>query len=129
MPATNFPEYARSIADSLDRVIGTGEAMLLTLQVDQRSSMQGVIAGSLQFSDESILHFREFVNMGQEEPRLMYAYHYQDAEGRLIFRYDNAAHKPALPQATHRHTPSAVKVSPAPTLVEVLDEILKQKNG
>ena len=34
--------------------------------------------------------------MTQAEPKPLYAYHYQDAEHHLIFRYDNAAHKPAL---------------------------------
>ena len=29
----------------------------------------------------------------------MYAYHYQDADTNLVFRYDNAAHKPALPRS------------------------------
>ena len=86
MPATNFPNYARSISDTLDRVVATGEAVLLTLQVDQRSFMQGFIAGSLQFEDGSTLHFREFVNVSRLEPKLMYAYHYQDANSNLVFR-------------------------------------------
>jgi hypothetical protein len=43
----------------------------------------------------------------------------------LIFRYDNAAHRPPLPQAEHKHTPAGVEVSLAPTLAQVIDEILK----
>jgi hypothetical protein len=54
----------------------------------------------------------------------MYSYHYQDGQKRLVFRYDNAAHKPSLSQPEHKHTPEGVEVSSAPTLVEVLDEIL-----
>lgn len=128
MPATSFPEYARSIADILDRVVATGEAVLLTLQVDQRSSMLGFISGSLQFDDRSALHFREFVNMGRVEPKLMYAYHYQDADSHLIFRYDNAAHRPALSFSEHKHSPSTVVDSAAPTLAEVLDQIVNQRD-
>ena len=55
----------------------------------------------------------------------MYAYHYQDANRDLISRYDNAAHRPPLPQAEHKHTPSGVEISSAPTLTQVADEILK----
>ena len=58
MPATNFPEYARSIEDTLNKVVATGEAVLVTLQVDLRSIVRGFIAGSLQFHDGSSLHLR-----------------------------------------------------------------------
>lgn len=125
MPATNFHEYARGIEDVLDATVATGEATLVSIQIDQRSSLRGFIAGLLQFNDGSELHFREFVDTSLPDSRLMYAYHYQDVSQDLIFRYDNAAHRPSLPQAEHRHTPSGIEVSPAPTLVQVVDEILK----
>lgn len=128
MPATTFPEYARSLTDVLDTVVATGEAVLVALQVDQRSVVRGLIAGALQFNDGSTLHFREFVDVTQTEPKIMYAYHYQDADDHLLFRYDNAAHRPVLPQPEHKHTRSAIELVRAPTLTEVLDEILKQTN-
>ena len=128
MLAANFPEYARSLEDALDKVVATGEAVLVSLQVDQRSAVRGFIAGSLQFHNGSILHFREFVDISQAEPKIMYAYHYQDADHNLIFRYDNAAHRPALPQPEHKHTQSDINVSPVPTLPGILDQILKQTN-
>lgn len=126
MPATNFPEYALNITDILDSVIATGEAVLVMLQVDQRSAMRGFITGSLQFDDGSTLHFREFVDVTRVEPKIMYAYHYQDEDRNLIFRYDNAVHQPALPQSEHKHTRSGIEVSPVPTLSSVLDQILGQ---
>lgn len=125
MPAINFREYARGIEDVLDATVAAGEAVLVSIQIDQRSSLRGFIAGLLQFNDASELHLREFVDTSLAEPKLMYAYHYQDANEDLIFRYDNAAHRPPLPQAEHKHTPAGVEVSPAPTLVQVVDEILK----
>ncbi len=124
MPVTSFPEYARRIEDVLDAVVATGEATLVNIQIDPRSAFRGFIAGLLQFDDGSELHFREFVDTSQSEPRLMYAYHYQDVNKGLIFRYDNAAHRPRLPQAEHKHTPMGVAISPAPTLARVVDEIL-----
>jgi hypothetical protein len=39
MPATNFPEYARGIQDVLDTAVAAGEAVLVSIQVDQRSSL------------------------------------------------------------------------------------------
>ena len=75
MPAANFPEYAQGLEDTLNKVVATGEAVLVTLQVDQPSAVRGFIAGSLQFHEGSVLHFREFVDTSQAEPKIMYAYH------------------------------------------------------
>ena len=126
MPAINFPEYAQRITDILNKVTTTGEAVLIDHQIDQRASSLGFIAGTLQFENGNTLHFREFINTGQSEPRMMYAYHYQDMNSNLIFRYDNAAHKPALSQSEHKHTPAGIELSSAPTLIEILDKILKR---
>lgn len=87
--------------------------------------LRGFIAGVLRLTDGSELHFREFVDVSLAEPRLMYAYHYQDADQALIFRYDNAAHRPALPLSEHKHTQARVDVFPAPTFDLVLDEALR----
>ena len=126
MPATNFLEYTREIQDVLDTVVTSGEAALVNIQIDQRSALRGFIAGMLQFNDASVLHFREFVDTSLAEPRLMYAYHYQDASKLLVFRYDNAAHRPSLPQADHKHTPTDIELSPPPILTQILDEIFKE---
>ncbi|MBI1880666.1 MAG: hypothetical protein HYR94_21025 [Chloroflexi bacterium] len=126
MPATNFPEYVQEIEAILNAAIAAGEAASVSIQFDQRSALRGFIVGFLQFNDGSELHFREFVDISLPESRLMYAYHYQDANQQLIFRYDNATHRPALPQAEHKHTPSDIVASPAPTLAEVIDEILQE---
>ena len=76
MLAANFPEYAQNLEGTLNKVVATGEAVLVTLQVDQRSAVRGLIAGSLQFHKGSVLHFREFVDTSRTEQKLMYAYHY-----------------------------------------------------
>jgi hypothetical protein len=54
----------------------------------------------------------------------MYAYHYQDESNALVFRYDNATHRPLLPQTEQKHASSGVQVCPAPTMAQVVDEIL-----
>ncbi len=125
MPATNFHEYARGIEDVLDATVAAGEVVLTSIQIDQRSSLRGFITVVLQFGDASELHFREFVDTSLPESRLVYAYHYQDVERKLVFRYDNAAHRRPLPQAEHQHTPAGVEVHPAPTLAQVVDEIIR----
>lgn len=125
MPESSFPEYARQVTDILNVVVAAELATLLDLQIDQRSPLRGYIAGILRFEDNSELHFREFIDTTLEEPRLMYVYHYQDADKALVFRYDTAAHRPELGQPEHKHTGGEVIASPAPGLAEVIDEALQ----
>jgi hypothetical protein len=113
------------MTDLLNQVVATGEIVLSAFQVDQRSAVRGLITGILQFGDGFELYFREYIDMTQVEPKIMYTYHCQDADHNLIFRYDNAAHKPALSQPEHKHTPLGIEASPVPTLAEVLDQILR----
>jgi hypothetical protein len=110
---------------SLDTLIDTGETTLTNIQIDQRSALRGFITGILQFEDDSELHFREFIDTSSTPSKLMYAYHYQDKNKTLIFRYDNAVHRPKLPQMDHKHTSTGVKITSAPSLAQVIDEILK----
>ena len=124
MPASSFREYAQHILHIIELLLSTGQAVLVDQTIDQRSALRGFIGGVLHFEDGSQLHFREFVDTSLPEPRLMYAYHLQDAENELIFRYDNAAHRPELSLAEHKHTAEGVRVSKAPTFDEVIDEIL-----
>ena len=125
MPTTGFLEHARTIRAAVDDLTDSGDAVLVSLQVDQRSAVRGFIEGSLQFRDGSQLIFREFLDATRREPRLMYAYHYQDAAQQLVFRYDNAAHRPALAQPEHKHTTSGIVLTTAPQLPTLLDEILE----
>ena len=119
-----FTDYAQEIQALLHKIINAGSAQMIDLRIDSRSNLRGYIVGSLQFDDGSELHFREFVDMSQSDVRLTYAYHYQDKEKQLVFRYDNAAHKPRLPRPDHKHTITGIELSAAPTLMQVLDEIL-----
>jgi hypothetical protein len=123
VPATNFNEYADQITRTVQQCTFFGLAIKYELQVDRRSPLRGFISGSVTFKDGSELHFREFIDLNQTEPRIKYAYHYQAYDSSLVFRYDNAAHKPALPQAEHKHTIQGVELSDVPTLEQVLDEI------
>lgn len=126
MPATNFPDYAGLVTDLCNDLLRSGEVVVVTSQVDERSLVRGYLSGILVFADATELHYREFLDFNQSDPRLMYAYHYQNADGALIFRYDNAAHRPPLSQVEHKHTPEGVIAADAPTLQAVIAEILKR---
>jgi len=95
---------------------------------DKRGTYEGFINGEIFFVDDSILHMREFVDVGNDVNRLMYIYQYMSEAKTLIFRYDNTGHHRKLQLSTyphHKHEGSEENVIPssAPVLEEVLKEI------
>ncbi len=85
-----------------------------------------IFAARVGFIDGSTLNIVEQVIPAGEWDfrRLVYSFHYQRADGALIFRYDNSPHFPDLPTfPAHKHTPDGVIASPIPDLAEVLREI------
>ena len=78
----------------------------------------------LRFWDGSLLQVEEaLVVQAFTIIKTRYNYHYQRADGTLIFRYDNAPHHPDLPGfPEHRHEGHQVLSAPAPDLSQVLTE-------
>ncbi len=126
MPITNFPDYASGISNLLNSLETTGQAKLINLEVDQRSILRGLIHGLIIFEDDSELHFREFVDTSLPEPKLSFAYQCIDVHKNLIFRYDNAAHRPSLSQPSHKHNPKGIDICPIPNLLQAVDEIMRK---
>ena len=91
----------------------------------QLSALDGRIAGRLRFYDGSILKFREeFRVRNRKIVKVIYAYHYQRADGSLVFRYDNAPHHPGLPNFPHHvHIEDRVEPADPPDLHDVLQKI------
>lgn len=94
---------------------------------DKRSLYIGLIEGKISFLDGSALHFVEFVNVKSAVNRYKYSYHYQQAGGELLFRYDMAPHhRDIVTFPHHKHTSSGQVIeSFAPELNQILDEIEK----
>jgi hypothetical protein len=75
----------------------------------------------------SYLFFTEYVDCRYRLEKLNYSYHCQDSNGTLIFRYDNAAHKPVLPHCSHKHEPTGnIIAAEPPELSAILDEVMEQ---
>lgn len=119
----SFQIYLEEIQQALNSALAVDNARLIEFRAEIRSESIGYLAGILQFEDKSELHFREYVDTSEAQPRLTYAYHYQDVNKALRFRYDNAAHRPVLSKPDHKHTVQGIELTSAPTLQNVLDEI------
>ena len=94
------------------------------ISVDDRGEVWFLCA-DIYFIDNTRLHFRELYIRRDEPYKRNYAYHYQKADGTLIFRYDNAPHYPDLAEAPHHKHIGEDKVisAPPPDLQQILDEI------
>ncbi len=118
--------------DQLKRLVDSYAATPFVLEVqinfELRPGGQAYVVGTLLFQDRSILHFREYLDAAESQlDKLTYSYHYQDANDRMIFRYDNARHRTMCPAFEHKHVEGTVIASPAPTLTAVLTEIVAMR--
>lgn len=124
MSSTNFTEHSQSVSALLQATVAPGLAQLVHMEIEQKSLLRGYLNAILRFSDDSELHLREFYDGTQSEPRVMYAYHYQDTEKNLRYRYDNPLHRPPVGQKEHKHTATGVIPAILPSLQEIIDEAL-----
>jgi hypothetical protein len=118
-------EYVRAIEEAIAAVSDITRGF--NIYKDEREADFIFLRGEIKFADGSQLHFREFVQLKQEQPpnRYKYAYHYQRADETIIFRYDNARHYLDLPTAPHHKHVGETEVVAAnvPDLQSVLKEI------
>ena len=95
------------------------------VNLEKRGELAGFIRGEVGFNNGSTLFFRELIDLRLPLQTVMYAYHYQTAEGALVFRYDNTAHHRSVSTFPyHKHLEDgAVISSDIPSLEKVLREI------
>ena len=117
--------YYDQVARLLDFYAATRIVLHTQINMETRPGGQGYLSGSITFQDGSVLFLREYLSVaGTQVQREMYSYHYQDEAQQLRFRYDNALHRPQLGTREHKHTPERIIEGVAPTLAEVLHEIV-----
>lgn len=117
--------YFTQIKALLDRYAATSSVLDVRVSFEMRPGEQGYLSGLVTFVDSSQLHFSEFLDAAQGKmDKLMYTYHYQGAGDQLIFRYDNARHRPPLSFPDHKHTAEQIAETPSPSIDDVLAEIV-----
>ena len=117
-------EYLFDLTKTIDEYSKSGWILMSELNIDARSEKIGLIKGKALFINDSKLLFTEYLDLRYGIEKLTYSFHYQDKNGNLIFRYDNAAHKPALNFKNHKHIKSHILQSNIPDLKDVLEEII-----
>ena len=118
--------YFEQVRACVDLYAATDFVLSASVNCEVRPGAQGYLNGAVIFVDGSVLHFTEFLDevRGQVE-KVMYTCHDQDSNQQLVFRYDNARHRPSLPLREHKRMPEQAVAAPAPLLAEVLAEIMR----
>lgn len=119
-------EYLSLLTAQVDEYSRTGLITSSEIKADFRTERTGLIKGVIEFIDDSKLFLTEYVDLRYKLEKLTYTYHYQDKTGQLIFRYDNAVHRPRLGFKEHKHLEDKVISCDIPEIREVLEEILRR---
>ncbi len=119
-------EYFSEIVKIIEEYAKTNLIINSELGTDFRTEKIGIIKGSITFIDDSKLFFTEYLDIRYKIEMLTYSFHYQQKYGKLIFRYDNAAHKPQLSFIYHKHLSNGEIVqSDVPELRVIFSEIME----
>lgn len=111
-----------------DIILSRQEIRVEELEVLDRSDWPGQSSefyARLRFSDGSQLQVVEKLIVERyTSVKARYTYHYQRADGTLVFRYDNVPHHPEIVTFPHhKHVGDTIAAARPPDLSEVLREI------
>ncbi|MBW2012018.1 MAG: hypothetical protein JRI32_10395 [Deltaproteobacteria bacterium] len=118
-------DYLELFRQSIEKIGNYGYTESIEIKEEIRPNKQAIIKANIVLVDRSVLHIKEYIDAKYKIEKVSYAYQYQDSEGKLIFRYDNAAHRPALGFKEHKHTnDGAILNTSLPDISDVIDEII-----
>ena len=121
---TLVKDYQAKLLAIIQKYLDDESVLAYNFSVDSRSNYLAFVQGKLEFRDGSCLFFKEFVDLQETLEKLSYSFHYQDRENKLIFRYDNAKHKPDLGYGNHKHINEKIIPSDVPELAQIMIEII-----
>jgi len=116
-------EYLTSFRHDLERLDTYGFAESIIFHEELRAGKQAIVKAEIVLVDGSCLIIREYIGSKYGLEKLSYA-QYQDHNENLIFRYDNAAHKPTLGYTNHKHSSGNIEMADPPAIPALVDEII-----
>jgi hypothetical protein len=117
--------YLQAFHHAVDKINDYGFAESIDIRQEIRAAKQAVINANIVLVDGSVLNIKEFFDAKYKVEKITYAYQYQDKKGKLIFRYDNARHKPELGFDDHKHLADGTIIqSSPPDISHVVDEVI-----
>ena len=118
-------EYLERFRKGMETLENFGYTDSVEIREEIRPNKQAVLNAKVVLLNGSVLHVKEYIDAKYGIDRVSYAFQYQDRDGNLIFRYDNANHRPALGFKVHKHAVDrAVENVDLPDVFDLINEIV-----
>ena len=118
-------EYLNRFRKGIQKIENYGYADFIGIEEEIRANKQAILNVKVVLINQSVLHIKEYLDAKYRISRVSYAYQYQDRTGRLIFRYDNAAHRPSLGFNEHKHSSDGtIYEATLPDKFDFVDEVI-----
>ncbi len=118
-------KYSDRLRKAIEKFENYGLAEFTDFREELKAGKQAVINIEIRLINGSVLFIREYIDAKYKFERIRYAYQYHDKNGELIFRYDNAAHKPSLEFKEHKHlSDGKIVYADPPEIFDLLDEVV-----
>jgi len=117
--------YLKLFRRAIEQLENYGYTESIDVKEEIRPNKQLIIRAKIVLVDRSVLHIKEYIDAKYKIEKVSYAYQYQDRYGELIFRYDNAVHRPPLQFKGHKHTRNGLIVEASlPDISDIIDEVV-----
>lgn len=117
--------YLQLFRQGIEKLENFGYTESIKIKEEIRPNKQAIIKAEIILIDNSVLYIKEYIDAKYKIEKVSYAYQYQDGDGRLIFRYDNAVHRPALRFKEHKHIKAEVIIEASlPDISDIIDEVV-----
>lgn len=121
----SLSRYLSDVRQEIERLDDYGFAESIDFHEEIRAGKQALLRIGIVLMDSSILLIKEYIDSKYGIEKVSYAYQYHDGDGKLLFRYDNAVHKPALNFKDHKHKRDGTVLSiKPPEIKELIDEVI-----
>ncbi|MFH0724745.1 MAG: DUF6516 family protein [Pseudomonadota bacterium] len=118
-------DYLVAFHRALEKFDDYGFAESIDIKEERRAAKQAVIKSDIALVDGSVLHIKEYIDAKYDIEKISYAYQYQSRDGKLIFKYDNARHRPDLGFSNHKHLDDGTIIRTSlPDIFDVVDEVI-----
>jgi len=119
-------DYLDFFHQAVEKIDDYGFAESIEIKEEIRAAKQAAIHAEIHLVDGSVLHVKVYADAKYRIEIISYAYQYQNADGQLIFRYDNARHKPELAFSDHKHlSDGSIVQSAMPNITDIVDAVIK----
>jgi len=117
--------YLQLFRQGIEKLENFGYTESIEIKEEIRPNKQAIIKAKIILVDKSVLYIKEYIDAKYKIEKVSYAYQYQDSDGKLIFRYDNAVHRPALRFKEHKHIKAEVIIEAfLPDISDIIDEVV-----